>query len=73
MGAIVRIDKMPEKCNECQFANKEKTFCRLRNTGLIAGKQRPVRMPLCPLVNEGTYLTKQLRKIKFIKTRKGQG
>lgn len=73
MGAIVRINKMPGKCSECLFANKEVTFCRLRNTGLIAGKKRPNRMPLCPLVNEGTYLTKQLRQIKFKKTREGQG
>lgn len=53
MGAIVRIDKMPGKCSECPFANEERTFCRLRNSRLIAGKSRNVRMPLCPLINEG--------------------
>lgn len=64
MGAIVRIGKMPGKCSECPFANEEKTFCRLRNSKLIAGKRRPVRMPLCPLVNEGKYLTEQLPTLK---------
>lgn len=64
MGAIVRIGKMPGKCSECPFANEEKTFCRLRNSKLIAGKRRPVRMPLCPLVNEGEYLTEQLPILK---------
>lgn len=71
MGAIVRIDKMPGKCSECPFANEERTFCRLRNSRLIAGKSRSVRMPLCPLVNEGGYLSKQLRRLKRLKNKTG--
>lgn len=64
MGAIVRIDKMPVKCSECPFSNKEITICRLRNSKLIEGKRRNTRMPLCPLINEGTYLTKQFLLLK---------
>lgn len=60
MGAIVRINKMPRRCSECPFANAEVTICILRNTRLIDGKQRPNRMPLCPLINEDTYITNQL-------------
>lgn len=67
MGAIVKLYKMPKTCRDCPFANKEVDFCRLRNSGIIAGKHRSIRMPLCPLQNEGEYLTgvaKFLRRIK---------
>lgn len=67
MGAIVRIAKMPAKCSECLFANEEVTYCRLRDSRIICGKQRESRMALCPLVNEGDYLTKTLRLLKLRK------
>lgn len=66
MGAIVKLNKMPEKCSDCIFANDEITFCRLRNRPIIAGKRRNIRMPLCPLINEGEYLTKQLRLLERV-------
>lgn len=71
MGAIIRIDKMPGKCSECPFTNKERTFCRLRNSRLIAGKNRNSRMPLCPLINEGEYLSEQFRRLKRLKNKIG--
>lgn len=70
MGGIVRLDRMPRKCNECPFVNKERTFCRLRNSSLIAGKKRNIRMPLCPIMSEGEYLTKQLLLLKHKKGRR---
>lgn len=66
MGAIVKLDKMPERCNKCLFANEDITFCRLRNSKLIRGRYRKTRMPLCPLVNEGAYITNQIRAIKKV-------
>ena len=67
MGAIVRIDRMPAKCGECLFANDEKTYCRLRGSRIIQGKRRTSRMALCPLVNEGAYLTKMIRLLRLQK------
>lgn len=63
MGAIIRMFKMPGKCSECPFADAEIRFCRLRNSTIIAGKTRDIRMPLCPLINEGEYLTKAIKMI----------
>lgn len=54
--------KMPEKCGECPFADAEIKFCILRGKSpIIAGKTRDIRMPLCPLINEGAYLTNMLK------------
>lgn len=64
MGAIIKLDKMPAKCDECPFSNNDTTFCRLRNAKIKAGKTRNSRMPLCPLINEGTYLTKIIGRTK---------
>lgn len=61
MGAIIRMFKMPEKCSECPFADDEIRFCRLRNSPIIAGKTRDIRMPLCPLINEGEYMSNMLK------------
>lgn len=60
---------MPEKCNECPFADNGTKFCILRKARIINGKRRTKRMPLCPLINEGEYLT---RTIKCIKLKKGE-
>lgn len=69
MGAIVRLDKMPENCRECPFASEDKRLCRIRKVHITAWERRKNRMPLCPLVNEGTYLT---RTISLLKCRKCQ-
>lgn len=61
MGAIIQLRKMPEKCRDCPFAEDDVTFCRLRNTRLTFGSHRTDRMPLCPLENEGQYLSRVLR------------
>ncbi|MBQ9342818.1 MAG: hypothetical protein IJT99_01340 [Clostridia bacterium] len=56
MGAILRLNKMPENCRECPLADENKHMCRVRNLKIIAYSERSNRMPLCPLVNEGKYL-----------------
>lgn len=61
MGAILRIKKMPAKCSKCPFADENIKFCRVRNSKIILGKKRSRRMPLCPLINEGEYLTNMLK------------
>lgn len=66
MGAIVCLRKMPSKCSECIFADKEVEYCRLRNSSINAGKIRNVRMPLCLLENEGEYLTRKKEQLKRI-------
>lgn len=63
MGAILRLDKMPAKCSECPFAYDDMQHCRLRSSSLIAGKTRQNRMPLCPLQNEGKYISSLLQSI----------
>ena len=63
MGAILRLRKMPERCNECPFADKEVEYCRVRDSEIIAGKERNIRMPLCPLENEGKYLSNIINQI----------
>lgn len=63
MGAILRLNKMPAKCNECPFAYDDVQRCRLRSSALIAGKTRRNRMPLCPLQNEGKYISSLLQSI----------
>lgn len=67
MGAILKLLKMPTSCKECMFAEKDITYCRLRKSNIIAGQQRRTRMPLCPLQNEGAYLTKIIKTIKKLK------
>lgn len=62
MGAILRLRKMPESCNKCPLADKEVKYCRARKSTIIAGKERSTRMPLCPLENEGKYLSNFVRK-----------
>lgn len=57
MGAILRLNKMPAKCSECPFAYDNVQRCKLKSGLLIAGKTRTNRMPLCPLRNEGEYLS----------------
>ena len=71
MGAILRLRKMPESCNECPFADKEVKYCRARNSTIIAGKKRSTRMPLCPLENEGKYLSNIIKE-KIIRVRKNR-
>ena len=66
MGAIICLRKMPSKCSECIFADKEVEYCRLRNSSINAGKIRNVRMPLCLLENEGEYLTRKKEQLKRI-------
>lgn len=66
MGAIMCLRKMPSKCSECIFADKEVEYCRLRNSSINAGKIRNVRMPLCLLENEGEYLTRKKEQLKRI-------
>ena len=58
MGAILVLKKMPGKCSKCPLANKEVTVCRVRETGITAGLRRETRMPMCPLMNEGEYLSR---------------
>lgn len=59
MGAIIWLRKMPETCRDCPLADKENELCRIRgNSRIIAMKQRSNRMPMCPLENEGKYLTR---------------
>ena len=65
MGAIIRLHSMPSKCSECPFAADDVTRCRIRNTNIIAGKQRKNRMPLCPLRNEGEYLSSLSKNFKL--------
>lgn len=64
MGGIIRLYKMPESCSKCDFSNEDVTFCRLRNSGIIAGKTRDCRMPLCPIKNEGEYLTRMKHAVR---------
>lgn len=71
MGAIIRLRKMPDRCSDCPFANDEVSFCRLRNSSIIAGKKRNCRMPTCPLMNEGEYLSRQAKAIKQLMPTKG--
>lgn len=66
MGAILRLKKMPAKCSECPFAYDDIQRCKLRSSSLIAGKTRQSRMPLCPLQNEGKYVTSLLKSIHRI-------
>lgn len=66
MGAILRLDKMPTKCSVCPFAYDDVQRCKLRSSSLISGKTRPNRMPLCPLQNEGKYISALLKSIHRI-------
>lgn len=68
MGAILRLRKMPKSCNKCPFADKEVKYCRARKSTIIAGKERSTRMPLCPLENEGKYLSNIIKE-KIIRVR----
>lgn len=61
MGAILKLSKMPESCRECIFAEDDVTYCRLRKSQIIAGRERRTRMPLCPLQNEGQYLNQLIK------------
>lgn len=70
MGAILRLDKMPAKCSECPFAYDDVKRCQLRTASLIAGKTRPNRMPLCPLQNEGEYLSTLLKSIHRLRIKR---
>lgn len=63
MGAILRLNKMPAKCSECPFAYDDVLRCKLKSGLLIAGKTRHNRMPLCPLQNEGEYISRLLKSI----------
>lgn len=63
MGAIIRLDKVPSNCRVCIFANDDISYCKLRNSKIIAGDIRSNRMPLCPIINEGKYLSKILSRI----------
>ena len=61
MGCIVKLDKMPEHCRVCPFSKNQfnvQGYCRLRDSRIIAYKNRTTRLPLCPLINEGEYLSK---------------
>ena len=73
MGAIIKLKTMPSKCSECPFSDKEARYCRLRDSMIIAGARRSVRMPLCPLRNEGAYLSDVLKKIKIRNILAGNG
>lgn len=66
MGAIIRLYKMPAKCSDCPFAYDDVQRCKIRSASLIDGKTRPNRMPLCPLRNEGEYLSWLLKSIHRI-------
>lgn len=66
MGAILRLDRMPAKCSECLFAYDNVRRCKLRSASLIAGQTRQNRMPLCPLQNEGEYISTLLKSIHRI-------
>ncbi len=68
MGAILRLRKMPGCCNKCPFVDKEVKYCRARKSTIIAGKERSTRMPLCPLENEGKYLSNIIKE-KTIRAR----
>lgn len=67
MGAIIRLNKMPENCSSCPFSYDEVRCCKLREARIIAGKTRKRRMPLCPLQNEGEYISKIIKSIHCIK------
>lgn len=64
MGAIINLWKMPQKCSECPLADEEVKHCAVKPGGIIAGEKRDCRMPLCPMMSEGEYLSKQKGALK---------